>query len=68
MAQCYKLFREKYPETYQEILLTWQEAEALGDVDKTIAQHSQLFFKTAKKLEQQVCLNSKQLVCSFDDA
>ncbi|KAG6376926.1 hypothetical protein JVT61DRAFT_958 [Boletus reticuloceps] len=59
MAKCYKLFREKYPGTYQEILTTWYEAEALDDADKTIAQRAQLFSRLAKKLEQQCSAMAK---------
>lgn len=61
MAECYKLFREQYPDTWREILATWREAEALGEANKTVAQRSQLFFKTAKKLEQQVSYNIVRL-------
>ena len=65
--RCYKLFREQYPDTRQEILATWREVEALGDVDKTIAQCSQHFFKTATKLEQQVSINIVRVWRGSDD-
>ncbi|KIJ59340.1 hypothetical protein HYDPIDRAFT_33279 [Hydnomerulius pinastri MD-312] len=54
MPQCYKLFQQEFSDTWQEILTTFEEAEVLGEVDKTVAQCQQLFHKTAKKLVQSV--------------
>ncbi|KAF9233117.1 hypothetical protein BU15DRAFT_80472 [Melanogaster broomeanus] len=47
MSQCYRLFQQDFPDTWQEILSMHGEAEALGDLDKTVVQHQQLFHKTA---------------------
>ncbi|KIJ10845.1 hypothetical protein PAXINDRAFT_157496 [Paxillus involutus ATCC 200175] len=52
MSQCYKVFQQEFPEAWQEILAMYEEAEILGDVDKTVAQCQQLFHKSTKKLAQ----------------
>ncbi|KIJ57917.1 hypothetical protein HYDPIDRAFT_57212, partial [Hydnomerulius pinastri MD-312] len=52
MSQCYRLFQQDYPDTWQEILTIYEEAEVLGDMDKTVAQRQQLFQKITKKFSQ----------------
>ncbi|KIK91407.1 hypothetical protein PAXRUDRAFT_149550, partial [Paxillus rubicundulus Ve08.2h10] len=54
MLLWYKSFRQEFPDTWQEILETYKEAEILGDVDTTVAQHQQLFHKSTRKLAQSV--------------
>lgn len=54
MTQCYKHFREEYPENWQEILATFDDADALNDEDKTVAQRQSLFHRLAKQQTQSV--------------
>ncbi|KAF8834521.1 hypothetical protein BDN67DRAFT_985261 [Paxillus ammoniavirescens] len=52
MSWCYKAFQQEFPDAWQEILATYEEAEVLGGMDKTVAQHQQLFHKSTRKLAQ----------------
>ena len=54
MMQCYKLFREEYPENWQEILFTFDDADALNNKDKMIAQCQSLFHRLVKQQTQSV--------------
>jgi hypothetical protein len=48
--RCYELFREVYPDTWQDILEKFQEANEFANMGKTVAQHQLLFNKYVKKL------------------
>ena len=55
LAWCYQLFREAYLDTWHEILITFNEAEALAEMEQTVSQQQQLFNKLAKNHRQSVC-------------
>ncbi|KAF8836283.1 hypothetical protein BDN67DRAFT_1014827 [Paxillus ammoniavirescens] len=62
MSQCYRAFRDEFPDVWQEILATYEEAELLGDIDKTVAQCQQLFHKSTRKLAQLFAVMAKSHV------
>ncbi|KIJ57799.1 hypothetical protein HYDPIDRAFT_103826, partial [Hydnomerulius pinastri MD-312] len=59
MSKCYRSFRQEFPDTWQEILATYDEADALGDMDKTVAQRQQLFHKMSTKFAQSFAAMAK---------
>ncbi|KAG6374453.1 hypothetical protein JVT61DRAFT_4495 [Boletus reticuloceps] len=50
MAKCYQLFRSEYTETWNEILTTFEEAESLVDVARTVAHRQQTFAKVVRNM------------------
>ncbi|KAF8452785.1 hypothetical protein L210DRAFT_814470, partial [Boletus edulis BED1] len=52
LSRCYKLFREEFPETWSDILDTFEEMEAVGGMDQTVSQRQQLFARLVKNLRQ----------------
>ncbi|KAN0094974.1 hypothetical protein V8E55_003261, partial [Tylopilus felleus] len=59
MTQCYKHFHEEYPDNWQEILATFDDADALNDEDKTVGQCQVLFYRLAKQQTQALASMSK---------
>ncbi|KIM50842.1 hypothetical protein SCLCIDRAFT_84972, partial [Scleroderma citrinum Foug A] len=49
--QCYKCFKNWYPNKYIDFLETWKETKELVDVGATVSQCQQLFNKSVKNLD-----------------
>jgi len=52
--ECYRRFKEEYPDKYVDILETWKEYDDLEDIGETVAQRQQLFGKAVKNLNHMV--------------
>ncbi|KAG2104681.1 uncharacterized protein F5147DRAFT_545195, partial [Suillus discolor] len=48
--RCYELFKKTYPDSYQDILNTYEELNMLSDAPQTIAQHTQTFQKLYRRV------------------
>ncbi|KAG1719201.1 uncharacterized protein EDB91DRAFT_1065808, partial [Suillus paluster] len=46
----YNIFKETYPDSYQDILNTYEELDMLSEAPQTIAQHTQTFQKLYKRV------------------
>lgn len=55
-TKCYELFKKTYPETWQDILIKFEESVQYTETGKTLAQRQQIFDKSAKRLTQSVRL------------
>ncbi|KAI5991008.1 hypothetical protein EDD15DRAFT_2119414, partial [Pisolithus albus] len=50
--KCYELFKKEYSDTWQEILIKFEESTQYTETGKTVAQRQQLFNKSAKRFTQ----------------
>ncbi|KAG1889579.1 hypothetical protein F4604DRAFT_1915438 [Suillus subluteus] len=48
--QCYEHFKNTYPDSYQDILDTYEELDMLSDAPQTIAQSTQTFQKLTRRV------------------
>ncbi|KAG2157709.1 uncharacterized protein EDB93DRAFT_1246765 [Suillus bovinus] len=64
--QCYKSFKDTYPDSYQDLLLMHEEASLLGSTPQTIAQHGQGFQKHYRRVIQ--ILESASIKSGFEAA
>jgi len=55
--QCYKLFKQEYPETWQIILTKFEESTHYTEAGKTVGQQQQMFHKSAKSYTQLASLD-----------
>ncbi|KAI6098460.1 hypothetical protein F5141DRAFT_1010662 [Pisolithus sp. B1] len=46
--KCYELFKKEYRDTWQDILLKFEESMQYMETGKTVAQWQQLFNKSVK--------------------
>ncbi|KIM52700.1 hypothetical protein SCLCIDRAFT_140590 [Scleroderma citrinum Foug A] len=56
--QCYKCFKNQYPNKYIDFLETWKETEELVEVGAMVAQHQQLFNKSVKNFNHLISFSS----------
>ena len=54
--QCYELFKTEYPNTWQDILLKFEESTQYTEAGKTVSQRQQMFNKSAKRFSQSVSI------------
>ncbi|KAI6115885.1 hypothetical protein F5141DRAFT_1212476 [Pisolithus sp. B1] len=52
MSKGYKLFCEQFLDTYKQILVVYKDTMVLGNGDKAVAQHQQLFYSVSKQFVQ----------------
>ncbi|KAI6119024.1 hypothetical protein EDD16DRAFT_1519579 [Pisolithus croceorrhizus] len=52
MSKCYKLFCKQFLDTYKQILVVYNDTVVLGNGDKAVAQHQQLFYSMSKQFVQ----------------
>ncbi|KIM55283.1 hypothetical protein SCLCIDRAFT_82006, partial [Scleroderma citrinum Foug A] len=57
--KCYKLFKKDYPDTWQKILIKFEESTQYTEIGKTLGQWQQLFNKSAKCFTQSFASLSK---------
>ncbi|KAI6042182.1 hypothetical protein EDC04DRAFT_2564591, partial [Pisolithus marmoratus] len=57
--KCYELFKKEYHDTWQEILIKFEESTQYTETGKTIAQQQQLFNKSVKQFTQLLVALSK---------
>ncbi|KAI5980421.1 hypothetical protein EDC04DRAFT_2596733, partial [Pisolithus marmoratus] len=50
--KCYELFKKEYHDTWQEILVKFEESTQYTETGKTVSQWQQLFNKSAKRFTQ----------------
>ncbi|KAI6038136.1 hypothetical protein EDC04DRAFT_2524467, partial [Pisolithus marmoratus] len=50
--KCYELFKKEYRNTWQEILVKFEESTQYTETGKTVSQWQQLFNKSAKRFTQ----------------
>ncbi|KAI6105013.1 hypothetical protein EDD16DRAFT_1491886, partial [Pisolithus croceorrhizus] len=55
----YELFKKEYRDTWQDILIKFEESTQYTETGKTIAQQQQLFNKSAKRFTQSLVALSK---------
>ncbi|KAI5988602.1 hypothetical protein EDD15DRAFT_2172337, partial [Pisolithus albus] len=55
----YELFKKEYSDTWQEILIKFEESTQYTETGKTVAQWQQLFNKSAKRFTQSLVALSK---------
>ncbi|KAI6152840.1 hypothetical protein EDD17DRAFT_1490773, partial [Pisolithus thermaeus] len=55
----YELFKKEYRDTWQDILIKFEESTQYTETGKTIAQRQQLFNKSAKRFTQLLVALSK---------
>ena len=52
--KCYELFKKRYPDTWQDILVKFEESTLYIEMGKTVAQRQQLFNKSVKQFTKMV--------------
>ncbi|KAI6031036.1 hypothetical protein EDC04DRAFT_2572109, partial [Pisolithus marmoratus] len=57
--KCYELFKKEYCDTWQEILVKFEESTQYTETGKTVSQWQQLFNKSAKRFTQSFTALSK---------
>ena len=55
--QCYKLFKQEYPETWQNTLTKFKESTHYTEAGKMVGQRQQMFHKSAKRFTQLASLD-----------
>ncbi|KIM55792.1 hypothetical protein SCLCIDRAFT_133845, partial [Scleroderma citrinum Foug A] len=58
-SSCYKLFKKRYPDTWQGILTKFEESVHYTEIWKTVGQRQQLFNKSVKRFTQSFTTLSK---------